>query len=239
VAAPRKVDHDALARQLGYSFHDGSILSRALTHGSALAENHAAASYQRLEFLGDRVLGLVIADMLIEAYPKADEGALARRFNALVRRETCADVAKALDLGRHILLGAGESRSGGRQKKAILADVCEAVIAAIFRDGGFDEARAFIDRNWRDRMMIADRPRRDAKTKLQEWAQGRGLGLPLYEVVAQSGPDHAPLFTVLVTVEGLEPVAAEGRSRRAGEQAAAAACLTALGEWQEEENTNG
>lgn len=239
MAASHRVDCDALARQLGYSFKDISLLVRALTHGSALAENHIAASYQRLEFLGDRVLGLIIADMLIEAFPRADEGALARRFNALVRRETCAEVAKSLGLGRHILLGAGESRSGGRHKKAILADVCEAVIGAIFRDGGFAAAREFIDRNWRERMLVAERPRRDAKTKLQEWAQGRGLGLPLYEVVSQSGPDHAPLFTVLVTVEGLDPVAAEGRSRRAGEQAAAAACLTALGEWQEGEDANG
>ena len=234
-----KVDFDAVARQLGYRFNDTCILVRALTHGSALAEKNAGESYQRLEFLGDRVLGLVIADMLIEAFPKADEGALARRFNALVRRETCAGIARSLDLGRHILLGPGENRSGGRQKKAILGDVCEAVIGAIFRDGGFEPARAFIDRNWRDLMMVPDRPRRYAKTKLQEWAQGHGLGLPEYEVTGQDGPDHAPVFTVRVAVEGYEPAAAQGRSRRAGEQAAAAAWLTALGLWREDEENNG
>ena len=224
-----KVDFDAVARQLGYRFNDTCILVRALTHGSALAEKNAGESYQRLEFLGDRVLGLVIADMLIEAFPKADEGALARRFNALVRRETCAGIARSLDLGRHILLGPGENRSGGRQKKAILGDVCEAVIGAIFRDGGFEPARAFIDRNWRDLMMVPDRPRRDAKTKLQEWAQGRGLRLPAYREIGREGPAHQPRFTTEVVVEGEKPAAGEGPSKRAAEQAAALALLRRLG----------
>ena len=152
-----KVDFDAVARQLGYRFNDTCILVRALTHGSALAEKNAGESYQRLEFLGDRVLGLVIADMLIEAFPKADEGALARRFNALVRRETCAGIARSLDLGRHILLGPGENRSGGRQKKAILGDVCEALIGALYLDGGLAAARRFIRARWREMSIPARR----------------------------------------------------------------------------------
>lgn len=216
---------------LGYRFRDGALLREALTHGSATGTGDRRASYQRLEFLGDRVLGLVVADMLHTAFPDDDEGRLAPRFNALVRRETCARVARTLGLGEHLILGQSEVVSGGRRKNAILADVCESVIGAIYRDGGLAAARAFVERHWREQMEITPRPARDAKTTLQEWAQGRGLAPPAYELVERAGPDHAPSFTVRVAVSGADPATGRGATKRDAEQSAASACLVALGVW--------
>lgn len=219
---------------LGYRFGDRALLREALTHGSATAPGSKRMSYQRLEFLGDRVLGVVVADMLFTAFPDDDEGAMARRFNAMVRRETCAKIARKLGLGRFLILGQSEVSSGGRRKGAILADTCESVIGAVYRDGGMEAARAVIEANWSEMMALAGRPARDAKTTLQEWAQGRGLGLPAYELSERSGPDHAPDFTVTVTVSGLAPATGRGATKRDAEQRAATAQLVALGVWQAE-----
>jgi ribonuclease-3 len=225
---------DALVVRLGYKFRDREGLRRALTHRSAVpGERVADESYQRHEFLGDRVLGLAVATMLFETFPQADEGDLARRFNLLVRKETCAAVAEALDVGPAIRLGTGERQSGGRQKVAILGDVIEAIIAAIYLDGGFEAARAFVERNWRPRLESLSGPLRDAKTTLQEWAQGRGMPTPVYESLDRSGPDHAPTFTVRVNIGGDAAGEGRGRSKREAEQAAATAVLVREGLWSE------
>ena len=225
----------SLEERLDYRFRNPELLERALTHGSVQSEQAGIGTYERLEFLGDRVLGLIVADMLLQAYPRADEGELARRFNALVRRETCGEVARELLLGHDLIVGASEERSGGRSKMAILADAAESVIGAIYRDGGFDAARQFVERLWRPRMEAAQRPRRDAKTALQEWAQGRGMPPPVYEIVERSGPDHAPNFRVRALISGLEPAFGQGRNKRDGEQIAAANLLVQLGLWQPED----
>jgi ribonuclease-3 len=219
----------ALEHRIGYTFTNADLLVTALTHSSAASQ--AIASYQRLEFLGDRVLALVISEMLIGAFPLAPEGELAQRLTALVRNEACAEVARALDLGEAIRLGGGEVQSGGRRKAAILGDVCEALIGAIYLDGGLEPARRFIVENWRGKMLAATRIVRDAKTTLQEWAQGRGLAAPSYAIVARSGPDHAPHFEVEVNVFGLPPRRGQGRTRREAEQEAAAAALVGEGVW--------
>lgn len=223
---------EAVEDRLGYGFRNRENLQRALTHRSAVPGDRASQeSYQRHEFLGDRVLALVIADMLFQAYPRSDEGDLARRLNSLVRRETCADVAADLALGEAVRLGVGERQSGGRRKEAILGDIAEAVIAAIYLDGGFDEARRFIERHWRPRMEALSGPLRDAKTTLQEWAQGRGLPTPSYEVVERSGPDHAPSFLVRVSITGGGAGEGTGKSKRDAEQAAATDVLIREGIW--------
>jgi len=227
---------EALEARLGYKFSERPLLVRALTHRSAAPAAAPSASYQRLEFLGDRVLGLVVARLVYEAYPEAEEGELAYRYNRLVRKETLADMARALDIGAAIRLGPGEAHSGGRRKDAILADVCEAVIAAIFLDGGFDAARAFVERHWGDRLADDVAPLRDAKTTLQEWAQGRGLPIPTYEPVGREGPDHAPEFTVRVLVPGVPEGEGRGKSKREAEQAAATRVLVREGIWADDGN---
>jgi ribonuclease-3 len=226
---------EALQERLGYVFRDREGFMRALTHRSAVPGDRVAhESYQRHEFLGDRVLALVVADMLFKAYPKADEGDLARRLNQLVRRETCADVALELDLGSAVRLGVGERQSGGRRKEAILGDVAESIIAAIYLDGGLEQARAFIERYWRPRMEQLSGSLRDPKTMLQEWAQGRGLATPIYEAIDRTGPDHAPVFTVRVLITGGPTGEGQGKSKREAEQAAATVVLNREGLWRSE-----
>ncbi len=215
----------ALEQTIGYRFKDGELLVRALTHISALAGGSRTGSYQRLEFLGDHVLGLVISEMLFRAFPKGDEGELSRRLADLVRRETCADVARAINLGEAMRLGTSESNSGGRSRTAILADVCEALVGAVFLDGGYPEATKLVERLWGERMRAPSRPLRDPKTMLQEWAQARGLPTPAYREVERIGPHHNPEFRVAVTLPAREPVEGRGRSKRVAEQAAAAAML--------------
>jgi ribonuclease-3 len=216
--------------RLGYRFRDSALLEQALTHISALSgTRNRAASYQRLEFLGDHVLGLVVSDMLFRAFPKADEGEMSRRLADLVRREACADVGRALALGETIRLGASEANAGGRSRTAILADVCEALIGAIFVDGGYPAAAAVIERLWGARMRAPARPLRDSKTALQEWAQARGLPTPAYREIERKGPDHNPEFRVLVELPNLTPAEGMGRSKRAAEQAAAAEMLNHAG----------
>ena len=217
-----------LEAQLDYRFKDISLAERALTHLSATSTASAANrldSYQRLEFLGDRVLGLVVADMLYAAHSEAGEGELSIRLAALVRREACAEVAAQWGVGPHLRLGAGEAQAGGREKTAILADACESLIGAVFLDGGFKPARALIENAWAPRMRAIAAPERDAKTALQEWAQARALAAPAYDEVERSGPDHAPKFTVQVSIEGFASEMGTASSKRAAEQAAAKAFI--------------
>lgn len=227
---------DALQERLGYRFRDPGLLMEALTHNSAVVEFGLAqhSSYQRLEFLGDRVLALVVADMLTRTFERASEGELARRLTGLVRNETCADVALALNIGSALRLGGGEARSGGRNKAAILGDVCEAVIGAVYVDGGLAPAQALVERQWRPRMVNWRTPLRDAKSTLQEWAQGRGLAPPTYTVMDRFGPHHAPRFVVEVGLNGFEAARGEGTSKREGEQNAAAEMLVREGIWKAE-----
>jgi ribonuclease-3 len=220
---------DELEGRIGYSFADKAILDRALTHVSASHRQGRGGSYQRLEFLGDHVLGLVVSDMLYRAFPKGDEGDLSRRLADLVRRDTCADIARAIDLGAALKLGNSESNAGGRRRTATLADACEALIGAVFVDGGYPAAAALIERLWRERMLKVPRPLRDPKTMLQEWAQGRGLPTPAYHEVERTGPDHNPKFRVAVELADRAPAEGIGASKRAAEQAAAAAMLTREG----------
>ena len=223
-----------LADALGHRFADPDLLIEALTHASAVlrpyARRRSAAAgagraYERLEFLGDRVLGLVVAELLWRRFPDEAEGALTRRHTQLVRRETLAGVARATDLGRHIVLSSGEAGARTREVPGILADVCEAVIAALYLDGGLAAAARFIERLWMPHLAADAPPPRDPKTALQEWAQGGGHGLPSYETIAIAGPAHQRLFTVRASVEGVTPETATGSSKRAAEIAAAAALL--------------
>jgi ribonuclease III len=222
----RRRDTSEFEDRIGYRFKNAALLEQALTHISAIAgARNRAASYQRLEFLGDHVLGLVVSDMLFGAFPRADEGELSRRLADLVRKEACADVARAIDLGAAIRLGASEDNAGGRKRTAILADVCEALVGAVFIDGGYQAASALISRLWEQRMRTPVRPLRDAKTVLQEWAQARGLPTPAYREIERKGPDHDPEFRVTVALPDRPPAEGVGRSKRAAEQAAAAAML--------------
>ena len=225
--APKKrvAATSALEKTIGYRFKDRELLDRSLTHISALAGGSRANSYQRLEFLGDHVLGLVISDMLFRAFPKGDEGELSRRLADLVRRESCADVARAIELGAALRLGASEANAGGRMRTAILADVCEALVGAVYLDGGYDASAKLVERLWGERMRAPVRPLRDPKTILQEWAQARGLPTPTYKEVERTGPHHDPEFRVAVILPQREPAEGVGRSKRTAEQAAAAAML--------------
>jgi ribonuclease III len=222
-------DRAALEEKIGYKFADKALLERALTHISALSGGNRANSYQRLEFLGDHVLGLVISDMLYRAFPKANEGELSRRLADLVRKETCAEVAKTMDLGPALKLGSSESKGGGRLRTTILGDACEALVGAVFIDGGYKAADALVARFWKERMLKPLRPLRDPKTMLQEWAQARALPTPAYQELARTGPHHNPKFSVAVVLPGRPPAEGTGTSKRAAEQAAAAAMLTKVG----------
>ncbi len=229
-------DLAALSAALAYDFADIGLLRTAITHPSALTRSSGRrgprqvsdADNQRLEFLGDRVLGLVIAEMLFRTFAGENEGALAKRLAALVRQEGLARVARSIELGKYLVLSRGEAESGGRDNPASLADACEAVIGAIYLDGGLDPARDFIKRMWSPMMKRDSKPPQDSKTALQEWAQAGGLPLPVYDVIESSGPPHDPTFTVCVRVEGQEPTSASGRSKRAAEQSAAAAFMARI-----------
>jgi len=219
-------DLTAFSRRLGHRFSRPELLVRALTHSSLSSPTRP--DNQRLEFLGDRVLGLVMAEALLEADTGASEGQLAPRFNALVRREACADVAREIGLGDVLKLGRSEMMSGGRRKEALLADAMEAVIAAVYRDAGFEAARALILRLWGGRIGAVETDARDAKTALQEWAQARGLKPPAYVEIGREGPDHAPVFTVAARLESGEEAQATAGAKRQAEQAAAQALLARL-----------
>ena len=209
--------------RLGHVFATPDHLIRAVTH-SSMSSPHRDDN-QRLEFLGDRVLGLVMSEALLNADVNAPEGLLAPRFNALVRKETCADVARQIDLGAVLKLGRSEMLTGGRRKEALLADAMEAVIAAIYVDAGFEVARDRVVAMWGERITNVKEDARDPKTALQEWAQGQGEAPPSYVEIARSGPDHAPIFTIEVRLQSGGTEHAQAPSKRQAEQAAAKALL--------------
>jgi len=219
-------DISAFMDRLGHRFAVPELLVRALTHSSLGSPTRP--DNQRLEFLGDRVLGLSMAEALFHADDRASEGQLAPRFNALVRKETCAAVAREIDLGEVLKLGRSEMMSGGRRKDALLGDAMEAVIAAVYLDAGFEVARALVLRLWAGRIAAVDRDARDPKTALQEWAQARGLPPPRYETLGREGPDHAPQFRIAVVLASGETEEARAGSKRQAEQAAAKALLERL-----------
>ena len=219
---------EVLSQALGHQFNDPGLLTQALTHASSAG----ARSNERLEFLGDRVLGLVVARELVQRYPDAPEGDLAVRLNALVRKETCARIAQAVGLDQHLILAAGERSAGGTAKQAVLGDACEAVIAALYLDGGMEAAERFILSAWAADFTASAVIDRDAKSQLQEWAQSRaelGRALPVYKVLESSGPAHAPHFVVEASVAGADAATGEGGSKREAERNAAAALLAKLG----------
>ncbi|MCL2713290.1 MAG: ribonuclease III [Alphaproteobacteria bacterium] len=212
--------------RIGHKFSDPALLMQAITHVSALKSGrNRADSYQRLEFLGDHVLGLIVSDMLFQAFPSADEGELSKRLAELVRKESCADVARALGLVDDVKLGAVGLGTDARLRRSVLGDVCEAVIGAIYLDAGHAAAAEFVRRNWTERMRKPRRPLRDPKTVLQEWAQGKGLPAPVYREVERSGPHHDPKFRVAVDLPGLAPAEGVGGSKRAAEKVAAAVMI--------------
>ena len=219
-------DLQAFQTKLGHNFTKPDLLLQAVTHASLSSPTRP--DNQRLEFLGDRVLGLVMAEALLGADTAAAEGQLAPRFNALVRKETCADVARDLGLGEVLKLGRSEMMSGGRRKEALLGDALEALIAAIYLDAGFPAARAVVLRLWGARVGAVEHDARDAKTALQEWAQARGMAPPVYEEAARTGPDHQPVFTVQVTLANGETEQACAGAKRNAEQQAARSLLARM-----------
>ncbi len=215
---------------IGYTFTDKERLDRALTHSSATLAR--GGDYERLEFLGDRVLGLCVAELLFTSFRKASEGELSVRFNQLVSAEACAAIADELELHRFIRTGADVKKLTGKNMLNVRADVVESLIAAIYLDAGLEAARAFIARFWSERAARADGARRDAKTELQEWAHAKYAATPAYRIADRSGPDHDPRFTVTVEIPGIAPETGMERSKRAAEQAAATRLLEREGVWQ-------
>ncbi|MEO3387766.1 ribonuclease III [Mesorhizobium sp. CAU 1741] len=235
-----KLDDQALVAAVeaitGFVFTDLDLLRRALTHASARG-GADGADYQRLEFLGDRVLGLVVAQLVFEANPTAPEGELSLRHNALVNAEALAEVADEVGLSELILAGSELRTLTGRKRVNLRADVMEALIAAVYLEGGLEQARGFILRYWDNRSKAPSAARRDAKTELQEWAHQRVKHAPVYVVVSRDGPDHDPVFQVEVRIDGIEPAAGAGRSKREAEQVAATAVLVREGVWHKEMET--
>ena len=232
MSGSRKTALENLAARIGHDFSDPELLKLALTHSSARAGARPDEDNERLEFLGDRVLGLAIAELLTDAFPKAREGELARWFNQMVRAETCAEIAQAWNLGDFILMSGGEAGTGGRRKKTILANTCEAVLGAVFADAGYEAAKRVVRAFWEPQLGGIDLAAPDAKSVLQEWAQGRRLPLPRYLEIAREGPDHAPRFTAEVQIEGVAPERGQGANKREAEQAAALAMLLREGVWR-------
>ena len=216
--------------RIGHKFADAERLERALTHSSI--RNPAGGNYERLEFLGDRVLGLCVAELLFDHFRDASEGELSVRLNQLVSAQTCSEVADELGLHEFIRTGADVKQLADKRMLNVRADVVESVIAAIYLDAGLEAARSFIHRQWKSRALADDAARRDAKTELQEWAHARYGVTPAYSVTDRSGPDHEPVFKVVVQVEGAKPASGQSRSKRAAEQAAATALLEREGVWQ-------
>ncbi len=216
---------DVFESRFGYHFRDRDYLRHALTHASTGADR----DYERLEFLGDRVLGLVLAHLLYAEFPEESEGSLARRHAALVSGATLAVIAGQIGLGEVLHLSDGERAAGGAKNDNILGDVMEALIGAAYLDGGLEPCRALIAALWKDALHIMVQPPQDPKTALQEWAQARGLGLPEYALESRDGPDHAPVFRIRVRVTGFDPVSGAGLSRRAAEKAAALQLMKMIG----------
>ncbi|AKH99875.1 ribonuclease III [Hoeflea sp. IMCC20628] len=216
--------------RIGHVFANPVRLERALTHASI--RNPAGGNYERLEFLGDRVLGLCVAELLFSQFSEASEGEMSVRLNQLVSAQTCGEVADELGLHEFIRTGADVKKMTDKRMANVRADVVESLIAAIYLDAGLEAARAFIHKNWKTRALADDAARRDAKTELQEWAHARFGVTPVYKVTDRSGPDHDPVFKVDVQVDGTEPASGESRSKRAAEQVAATALLEREGVWQ-------
>lgn len=206
-----------LEKKIGHSFGDKNFIKDALTHSST----GQAKNYERLEFLGDRVLGLTVAQMLFKKFPDEPEGDLAKRLSALVQGSFLAQIARKINLGAYVEFSEAERQAGGRENENILADVFEAVIGALYLDGGFDKCHDMIEELWAESFFEMKAPPQHPKTTLQEWAQGRSLPLPSYEIVGQSGPDHAPVFDVQLSVEGFDAITAQGNSRQEAEKNAA------------------
>lgn len=217
----------ALYQIIGYTFQNPDLLKQALTHTSI---HSGFASYERLEFLGDRVLGLLVAEELFDKLPSESEGNLAKRHAQLVKTETLAAIAEDMGLGSHILMARGEANTGGRHKISLLSDVMEAIIAAIYRDGGLESARHFIREHWSNYTLAPLTLEKDPKTALQEISQSRGCGIPVYRTVEESGPAHSPMFTIQVVIEGLGQAIARGSSKRRAEKEAAEILLNQLQE---------
>lgn len=221
---------EALETALGYTFKDDELLSRAVTHRSATQGKAAEWSNERLEFLGDRILGLVMVETLMERFPKQREGELAPRLNAMVSRETCALVGHNLGLGQYLIIDRSERATGGPEKRSLLANAVEAVIGAIYTDGGLEKARKFVLKQWKTLLQSSTDMARDPKSALQEWAQGSGMAAPVYRHISRDGPDHAPVFTVTVEIDGRDPMKGVGASKQVAEREAARAMLAAIGD---------
>jgi ribonuclease-3 len=222
----RQVAVAELEGRIGHVFRDRELLERALTHASVGDGALKVRHYERLEFLGDRVLNLVAAERLMALYPDAREGEMSRMMAGLVNYHACARVARSIGLPDALRMAPSASKIGARDKDSVLGDACEALLGAIYVDDGLEAARAFFLAFWKDEFERLDGPKaKDSKTQLQEWAQARGLPLPAYAVEKREGPDHAPSFTVSVTVGDYDPELAEGRSRQEAEKAAALVML--------------
>jgi len=219
-AAPGATPGASLGAILGHAFADPSLIAAALTHVS-LRHGGQASAYQRLEFLGDRVLAVIVAEMLYRRFPEESEGSMAKRHASLVRREALAEVAARIGLAGHIRVASPDANQDLLDNPGVLADCCEAVIAALYLDGGLETARHFVEAQWEPLLTADLAPPRDPKTALQEWAQGRGRPLPHYAEIDRSGPDHAPSFVVEVSVQGLPPQRGEGPSKRVATRLAA------------------
>lgn len=216
----------ALSARIGYEFKNPTFLIEAMTHASLSTPTRS--DNQRLEFLGDRVLGLVIAEALLSQDVNATEGLIAPRLNALVRKEACADIAQEIGLGQALKMGRSEMLSGGRRKMAVLGDAMEALIAAVYRDSDFETAREFVLRLWSKKLAGASTVQQDAKTALQEWAQARRLAPPTYAEVGRSGPDHAPVFEIEAQLETGQTARSSAPNKRQAQQEAAQKLLTTL-----------
>jgi ribonuclease-3 len=215
-----------LEQRIGHHFADRDLFERALTHASVGDGAKKVRHNERLEFLGDRVLGLLAAERLLALDPDSREGVLSPRLSSLVNGKTCARVARRIGLGDALRLAGSATKIGARDNDSVLGDACEALMAALYIDGGLDVARTFFMKFWAEEFDQAEPESKDVKNHLQEWAQSRGLPLPKYEVVSRTGPDHAPVFTVKVTVEGYPDETGKGRSRQDAEKAAALCLLT-------------
>lgn len=222
--------HSGCEQAIGHKFKTPALLDRAMTHRSATHGHAAEWSNERLEFLGDRVLGLVIVETLMERFPGAREGELAPRLNALVSRETCAIIGAELGLGRYLIVDRAERASGGHNKPSLLANAAEAVIGAVYLDGGLKAAEKFILKHWAAKLKANTEKPRDAKSALQEWVQGQGLPAPSYRHDGREGPDHAPVFTATVHVHGRDPELGVGASKQEAERSAARAMLAQIGD---------
>jgi ribonuclease-3 len=224
---------DKIEKALSYKFKDSNLLQEALTHPSISkmeSEEKNFFNYERLEFLGDAVLGMVIAELLIKKYPNEKEGELAKRQAGLVGGEALTEIGNQLNIGRFIRMTQGEETMGGRDNSSNIENALEAIIGAIYMDSGFDSAKGFITKHWESLVENMKIPPKDPKTELQEWSQGRGLAIPEYKIVKTTGPSHSPFFEVKVTVEGLEPVVSEGHSKKEAEKNAARLLLEIIKE---------